>query len=300
MKITTLNCENLFLSSEDLPNIGTHCYLKDKKKTQKLANAILDIDSDIFCLQEVGGEQSLKILCDDYLKSLYSYALIEGNSNRNIHIAYLIKSSLKLKYSLVSNKEKFLDFSYQKGQKNELLSRDILELRIFNDKKPHLILLGIHLKSQLDIDGIDQKGVKRRSAEMKLLTKRCLSLKNEFQNCPQVILGDFNNIFNEDRDEFRDFKNSCSGFVDILELLNINLSDRGTHIYFNNLGERFIQQLDYILVDAQLHSKISLKTGGIHIFKDRDNHTYPLPETNLQQYVMPSDHFPLTCELTVS
>lgn len=298
MKITTLNCENLFLSPVDLPTIGTHNYIKSEEKTSKLAKAILDIDADIFSLQEASGERSLEIFCTTYLEGKYEYALIKGNSKRNIHVAYLIKKSLKLNYSLASNKDQLLDFAYHENLPYELLSRDISELHLLKDKSPILILLGIHLKSQLDSKGIDPGGINRRAAEMKLLAKVSASHKKSFPNCPQVILGDFNNIYSEDLEEFRHFKKLCPDFTDILEIIQICPKLRGTHMHFDAYGRSFVQQLDYILIDSLLRQKVNSGSGGIYRYKDENGEAYPLPDNTLKKSMMPSDHFPVILDFT--
>lgn len=296
MKIVTLNCENLFLSTEDLPSVGTHNYLKVEDKTVKLAEAILDINADIYCLQEVGGESSLKWFCKTFLHSNFDYAIIPGNSNRNIHIAYLIKNTSKLTYKILSNNQLRLNLTYPNHTETELLSRDISELHILENQTPILILLGLHLKSQLDSENIDERGINKRTAEMILLAKISNSLKVNFPRCPQIIMGDFNNIFSQDLPEYSKFKQQCPAFTDILEIMNVVPSDRGTHMYFNEQGTRFVTQLDYILLDNTLQKQVSHKTSGIYRYKDDDGTAYPLPDSNLQRYVMASDHFPVVCE----
>ncbi len=105
MKLAFLNAENLFLdqTKPSSPNQP----IKPKEKIQWLARSIQDINPDILSLCEIGGKESLEKFSQIYLKNQYHEALIQGNSNRNIHIGYLIKKSLSLSRTLHSSRHSY-------------------------------------------------------------------------------------------------------------------------------------------------------------------------------------------------
>ena len=153
LKIALLNAENLFLMFDQKPtrdylkmdevqwhNLSTSVYEnKTLKKTKELAQAILEINPDILMLCEVGGPESLKNFNDLFLNSNYSTALIEGNSDRNIDVCFLIRKNLPFYFDLFSNKNRPINYNYPQDRENknapsEKFARDVLELKCFKKK----------------------------------------------------------------------------------------------------------------------------------------------------------------------
>ncbi|NJL24757.1 MAG: hypothetical protein HC902_06040 [Calothrix sp. SM1_5_4] len=175
-KIAQLNAENLFLFLDD-PGERDWRRLSEKEwqklsaatvpnkslsKTLWLADSLLDINADIVCLNEVGGEESIRNFAKYFLKDRYTPHLIEGNSDRGIDIGYLVKKEFSPKVELRTHKNRPLNFLYphEAPPKTHYFSRDCAELRVFSGapSTPALIILLVHLKSKLDPDGIDPQG----------------------------------------------------------------------------------------------------------------------------------------------
>lgn len=285
MKIATLNAENLFLVD------GLGHSIKSEDKTQSLAKNIKMINPDILLLQEVGGQESLDIFNEQYLDHQYITGLIPGNSDRNIQLAFLIKKTFSLQFSLYTNKHRPLDLKFPE----EKLSRDILELRIANSHGLKLIILNVHLKSKWDRQGNDPDGSIKRKKEAKLLANLYLTLKDKFK-CPIIIAGDFNSLArNSDHiDEFLDFHKKTN-LTDLLEL--INAPDRDTFYYFDRSGNSQHAQFDYIFLPPELQKYVKKATSGVFYYKNEDLTELKIPSNHFERLAFPSDHLPIVLEL---
>ncbi|WP_372654838.1 hypothetical protein [Halobacteriovorax sp.] len=315
--ICAFNVENLFLppySEED--SYILYKYEKSKDKVERLAKAIKDIDSDIIFLCEVGGEDSLKNLVEVYLDNNYLYSLMPGNSERGIELAYLIKKGSEYTFKHLTHKRRPLNFNYPHEEKenhyqmsmgkkrvypSHLPSRDIAELRVFKEgsEKPFLILLGVHLKSQLDKEGIDFGGRLRRAAEFKQLVETYNVLNKRYhQKVPILLLGDFNGkACREETDpEFQKIYESTD-LEDVLEVINEPKEARVSIHIFDKQGKDQGHQLDYIFVPKMLHKKIDAKHSGLYNYKNEEGAPYPRPTSLYERYQLPSDHFPIVCTI---
>ena len=194
IKLGLYNVENLFLmfdhpvpenfsklSEDQWQKLSTSVYdNKPLNKCLEIAKIISENNPDIMMFCEVGGLESLKNFNQLFLNSAYSCVLLEGNSNRNIDVGYLIKKAPPFYYDVISNKHRPLNFLYPHELTSQAhgfkikapshtFSRDCVELRLFstNREKPFLIILLTHLKSRLDPERIDPGGTERRAAELK-------------------------------------------------------------------------------------------------------------------------------------
>ncbi|WP_052590653.1 endonuclease/exonuclease/phosphatase family protein [Halobacteriovorax marinus] len=315
--ICSFNVENLFLPPySDEASYTLYKYEKSKDKVERLAKAILDIDSDIYFLCEVGGEDSLKNFVSEYLNDNYHYSLIPGNSERGIELAYLVKKGSPFSFKHFTHKRRPLNFNYpheekenkyqmsmgkKRVYKSHLPSRDIAELRIFKDDetKPFLILLGVHLKSQLDKDGIDFGGKLRRAAEFKQLIETYNVLNKRYHNkVPILLLGDFNGkACKEETDiEFKTLYETTD-LEDVLEVIEEPKEARISIHIFDKQGVDQGHQLDYIFIPKSLHSQINAKLSGLYNYKNEEGAPYPRPTSLYERYQLPSDHFPIVCTI---
>jgi endonuclease/exonuclease/phosphatase family metal-dependent hydrolase len=309
--------ENLFIPPySDPESYKLYKYEKSPKKVKQVAEAILDIDADILFLCEVGGIDSLKNFVENHLESKYHYSLIPGNSDRGIELAYLVKKDLTLEFKHFTHKNRSLNFNYPHEEKEnrELISknmpplfephkpsRDIAELRIYsNDSEiPSLILLGVHLKSQLDKEGIDFGGRLRRKAEFNQLIETYEILNNRYdQKVPILLLGDFNGkaALNIRDEEFNSLYETTE-LLDVLELINEPQEARVTIHIFEKSGEDLSLQLDYIFLPKSLRNQIRKKESGIYLYRNDYGAPLPRPTTIYERYQLPSDHFPVVCTL---
>lgn len=315
--ICTFNIENLFLPPyENKANYNLYKYEKNIDKVKKVARAILDIKPDICFLCEVGGIDSLKNFVTKYLDDSYHYSLIPGNSERGIELAYLVKKGLELDFKHFTHKNRPLNFNYPHEEKenhhqlsmgkskiyeSHLPSRDIAELRVFKKgyDKPSLILLGVHLKSHLDKEGIDFSGKLRRGAELKQLVETHNILNKRYkETVPILLLGDFNGraCLVEHDEEFQDIYDKTK-LRDVLEVMKVPTERRVSIHIFDKTGKDMGHQLDYIFIPPSLHTLLEPKESGIYLFKNETGAPYPRPTSLYERYQQPSDHYPVVCTL---
>ena len=140
LKFCLLNAENLFLLfDQPLPKnyvkleenqwqkLSTSVYEnKSLFKTIHLANTLKNTNSDIIMLCEVGGLESLKNFNLLFLNNEYSPILIEGNSDRNIDVGFLIKK--RAHFTLIYSLTKIEILIFYTHTKNNL-STKIIQLK---------------------------------------------------------------------------------------------------------------------------------------------------------------------------
>jgi len=325
LKFCLLNAENLFLLF-DQPLPKTYLKLEENQwqklstsvydnkplfKTIHLASTIKDADCAIVMLCEVGGLESLKNFNILFLENQYSPILIEGNSDRNIDVGFLIKKTSLFYYDLLTHKNRDLNFLYphEKLSKNQnypvkilshKLSRDCAELRLFkNDvNKPFMIILLTHLKSPLDPERIDPSGIERRSAELKTCLEIYAELHNQFPSCPVVFAGDFNgqaSPHNTDN-EFKPIYEQ-SDLKDVFELAQIALDSRATFYQVKSGLRSDGRQIDYCFLSSTAQILLDQKSVSVLNYKDEFGSALKKPETLEQKLALPSDHYPIVFKL---
>ena len=108
LKFGLFNVENLFLLFDQ--EIPAHFQKLNEAQWQKLSNSVYENktlvkcnsiaqiikenDPDIMMLCEIGGSDSLHNFNKLFLDNKYNVALLEGNSDRNIDVGYLIKKDV--------------------------------------------------------------------------------------------------------------------------------------------------------------------------------------------------------------
>lgn len=325
LTIGLLNAENLFLLfDQELPpnyqklteaqwqKLSTSTYEnKPLFKTLQLARTINDMNADIVQLVEVGGVESLKNLNHYFLNDQYSPILIEGNSDRNIDVGFLIRKNSGFYFDLLTHKNRLLNFLYPhelQSQKTNYppnltshkFSRDCAELRLFrqNVNKPFLILLLTHLKSPLDPERIDPNGVERRRAEMNSCIEIYNELKNQFPNCPILLSGDFNGNASVDRtdDEFKNLYLKTD-LQDVLEVCKIPQENRSTFIQIKSGFRSDGRQIDYCFIPPSLVPHLVKNSVSVIDYKDEFGAPLKKPDTLEQKLSLPSDHYPVLFRL---
>lgn len=309
MKIVYINAENLFITKDSIPQ--RHALEKSPKKAKELARFIQDMNPDITWIIEVGGQDSIEEFNRIYLQEQYLTSLIPGNSDRGIDIGLLIKKNSGLHFEHYTHKHRPLQFNYpheiaanQMAQKvgnpppfqSHKLSRDIGEVRIFknNSKTPSLIVLCVHLKSQLDPNGIDPKGLNRRQAEATLLTKVVESLEKHFEHkVPVIFGGDFNAAPTDPELQVL----SKLKHIELCDALNLPHHDRVSHVYFDKWDKRIEQQMDCCYIPPELIKFIDRENSGIYRWRTEEDSLLPLPQNQFQRYNLASDHYPIVLTL---
>lgn len=316
LKFCQINAENLFLLfDQPLPTnfasldekqwqkLSTPAYTnKPLQHVKKMAAAILDIDADIYMINEVGGAESLKNFNDYFLNHQFTPILIEGNSDRHIDVGFLIKKQQTFYYDLYSHKNKELDLTLSNDkqivspQAIYKFSRDCAELRLFLNEaqNPFLIILLTHLKSPLDPDRIDPSGFQRRSAEFKACLEIYVDLSKQFPKSGIILAGDFNGQASRHNTD-PEFKSlyETTELEDVLELSSVELDHRHTFIQVKSGLRTEGRQIDYCFLSSNLKKHLNKESSYVYMYKD--NYGLPLkkPETILQKQELPSDHYPL-------
>jgi endonuclease/exonuclease/phosphatase family metal-dependent hydrolase len=253
-------------------------------------------------MNEVGGAESLKNFTTYFLDSTYSSILVEGNSDRNIDVGFLIKKNLPFYYDLFSHKNKILDLTYASSKANAKykFSRDCAELRLFKAhvQNPFLIVLLTHLKSPLDPERIDTGGVIRRTAELKACVDIYNDLSEKYPESLILLAGDFNgNAGRSKTDPEFEYLYKNTGLEDILELANMPDEDRHTFIQVKSGLRSEGRQIDYSFLSEKLKSKLITSSVKVYPYKDEFGSPLKRPDTLEQKAQLPSDHYPIVFTL---
>lgn len=321
LKFLLWNAENLFILFDQKPTVdlskleehqwqklsGSIYENKPIKKVLEIQKVIQELDPDIIMLCEVGGPESLANFNEYFLNQAYSTAIVEGNSDRNIDIGFLIKKDLPFYFDLQSNKSRPINFQYahaalhEKNPTSLKFSRDVVELKLFQNNRdnPFLIILLSHLKSHLDPEKVDPRGYTRRKAELKTLIEIHKELRESYPSTPQIVAGDFNgNASRHNTDEEFKLLYEQSQLDDVLESSSIKPENRWTFCQVRLGGGRVEgKQLDYAFLSPELKDKIKSEKIQIYRYKDEYGFEKDWPLTLDAKLELPSDHYPLFFEL---
>lgn len=324
LKCCLLNAENLFLLFDQKPQRNLQQY--DETQWQKLSTSIYenkplkkcfdlqktlnDIDADIILLCEVGGPESLNNFNEYFLEKKYSPAIIEGNSDRNIDVGFLIKKDLNFYYDLLSNKHRPINYLYPHERQSadagypakltsHKLSRDCIELRLFerDREKPFLIFLLTHLKSRLDPERIDPGGQERRAAELKTVVEIYQELANKYPQVPISLCGDLNGDASRSSPD-QEFKPiyELTDLEDVLEHTQVKRELRSTFYQIRNGGRSEGKQIDYAFINPELKKYLKPQGSYVYRYKDEFGFNIDAPTSLDAKLQLPSDHYPLVFE----
>jgi exonuclease III len=326
MKVMVLNAENLFLLSDQKlspehlkldqtqwSKLSTSVFEnKPLIKLQAIAKIITSQNPDLIMLCEVGGLESLQNFNSLFLQDQYSPALIEGNSNRNIDVGFLIKKNQPFYFDIISNKNRPIHYLYPherqsidtgypiKGGKvtvSHKFSRDALELHLFqrDRSQPFAIFVLTHLKSRLDPDNIDPSGFERRQAELRTLLEIYKELESKFKSqVPIAIAGDFNGNASatETDTEFSDLYQSTQ-LKDVCDLAKIPRDQAATFYQVGRSSRPEGKQLDYCFLSPLLAQYLDPTSVQVYRYIDHLGQPMDPPTTLDAKLNLPSDHYPL-------
>lgn len=307
LKFFLLNAENLFLLSDrplrpsdvlkseaEWQSLSTSIYPnKSIYKCTQIAKLILSESPDVVMLCEVGGAESLDHFNQLFLNGAYSSALLEGNSDRNIDVGFLIKKNLPLYFSIATNKNRTINGLGEK------FSRDVAELSLFTKdiNSPEILVLLTHLKSRLDPEGKDPRGTNRRSAELRTLLQIYQERLQKFPNTPILVAGDLNGNASKDLTdpEFASIYTD-SDLQDVCSLAGLSTSESAT---FFQVGRRGTEgrQLDYCFLSQKWVSRLDLKSVRILSYLSPNGLPLDPPSSMAEKDILPSDHYPLVFQL---
>ncbi len=325
LKFCLLNAENLFLlfdapPSKDLLQSSELAWQKHStstienkslRKCQALAKTLTEIDADIVMLCEVGGIESLQNFNHLFLNETYSPALLEGNSDRNIDVGFLIRKGSPFYFDLLSNKSRSINYLYPHERESmaqgyplkiqsHRFSRDAVELKLFqaDRENPFLVVLLTHLKSRLDKDRIDPAGFERRQAELKTLVDIYQELESKYPKAPKIVAGDFNGNASalETDEEFRPLYNRTS-LKDVLELDQLSAGDRWTFCQIRSGSRSEGRQIDFAFLDPKAQSHLKAGSARVVRYKNERGLEIEPPQSLDAKFLLPSDHYPVVFEL---
>ncbi|MBC7690615.1 MAG: hypothetical protein H7222_02510 [Methylotenera sp.] len=311
LRICEFNVENLFISmdyyqGQDLTSLAEGAWrelaLVQLQRKQKpiakvwgLAHAILDIDPDILMLTEVGGRDSLVSFNQHFLNDQFEVHFVEGNSRRNIDLAFLVKKGLPYQIEAHSNRDTPIEVNTYQGRYLSKFSRDVAELRLLqsprsSDSNPevHLILLLVHLKSKITSDQ-DFKGKDVRMAEAVALAGLYNERRVHYPETPILVGGDFNTDLASLELELL----KRTDLQDFHDLLQTPEAERISLVHFDYAGVAHPSVLDYLLISPHLVDRVVGSGSGTYRYKGFYGIPEPLPQTPTARYQMPSDHYPL-------
>ncbi|MFN7905649.1 MAG: endonuclease/exonuclease/phosphatase family protein [Pseudobdellovibrionaceae bacterium] len=325
LKFCLFNAENLFLLFDKAPapeflnfdetqwqTLSTSVYEnKPLRKLKEIAMMIQQTKPQIIMLCEVGGPESLNHLNQYFLNSEYSPAIIEGNSDRNIDVGFLVKKNQNFYFDLQTNKNRPIHYLYPhereslnsssvKPQHSHKFSRDVSELHLFTKdvNKPFLIILLTHLKSRLDPERIDPQGFERRRAELLTLLEIYKELQTKNPNTPIVVSGDFNgNAGKLNTDSEFEKIYSTTDLMDVLELAQVPQEQRSTYYQIRSPMKTEGRQIDFCFL-SNLAQKY-FKKNSAHVYRYKDDFGFPIdiPQNMEAKLNLPSDHYPVIFEL---
>ncbi|HWU44687.1 MAG TPA: hypothetical protein VN132_14645, partial [Bdellovibrio sp.] len=325
LKFCLLNAENLFLMFDGEPTkellklneaqwqkSSSSVYEnKSLKKSQEIAKALIEINADIIMLCEVGGYESLKNFNLLFMNDLYSPVLLEGNSDRNIDVGFLIRKNAPYYFDLLSNKHRPINYLYPhereslthgypiKGGRithSHKFSRDVVELRLFKQdkEKPFMIVLLTHLKSRLDPERIDPNGFERRQAELRTLLEIYKELETVHPQVPIMIAGDFNGNAGvlETDEEFREIYASTK-LLDVFEVAKLPAEKRATFYQVKNNSRTEGRQIDFTFLSPLLQTQLKTGSALAYRYKDEFGMEHGMPHNMDAKLRLPSDHYPI-------
>ncbi len=218
---------------------------KPIEKVRAIRDLIVKVNPDICLFTEVGGAESLNNFNQYFLNNTYTVLHQNSNSDRGIDLAALVNNKSQLDYKFKIHRQK-------------VFARGLFELKLtVNNLNLHILLT--HLKSKLNLKGLDFEGRAQRKEEVNKiiqLAQKILSNKNS----EVAVCGDLNGIIapNSDDYELEDFA-KILGLKDVLDYQNTPLFDRSTFIYYNNTQAN-LMQLDYFLLQDHLKTIIGKDT----------------------------------------
>lgn len=294
LKVCSYNLENFYLGLEKYSNeefntidevdwqrMSVSMIQKNKPlfKIQGIAKAILEINADVYCLQEVMSYKSLKNLNQYFLNDQYNVVVEESNSNRSIYVGFLIRKGIEFETE---------SHSRQRLSSGQWMSRNLTSITIKNNTgEKKVTILGVHLKSKR-MDDVGTNTYNIRELEVGLISNVQEKLKFKHE-VPLIIMGDMNANFNLEP-EFHHLKKA--GYFDfLLEKHQSDYPSKGT--FSTSYLETKVQHLDFILVESKYLKKLDMSECGIYYYTNEYGDKISLPYEKIERPYLPSDHCPI-------
>ena len=306
LKVGSYNVENLFeqVGSHvpDPANPGKLKKISDAKPKPEWAlraegKLILENDLDILTLAEVEDIKALEDFNTRFLEGKYRTFLIEGNDERGIDVAFLVKKDLPFEIEQRSHKGETWNDPTLPGAPRTLFSRDLtaLVVRAPGKSAPLFVLFGTHYKSKRDRPGDPESNIER-AAQVQRTAEIMERYRAEFgADVKMMLAGDFNGSVAEEA-AYKPLY-AAAGLTDSFDAAPTSTSahDRITHTFHPRGGPAHYAQMDAVLVSKSL--KGAVQSAKVYRYKNADGTERPLPTTYEEREINPSDHFPLIVTL---
>ena len=274
IRLCTYNVNNLFLKGEGA--------LKPHAQTRALVRMLSVLDADVVCLQEVGSMASLLAL-NEGLDHPYPFSyLLEGNSNRSIHLATLsrvpcqVTSHRQIPLQDEAGHALKLAGSETQARAGQLqvaaMTRDLIRIDL---EGLALSVFHVHLKSRLNQPWQVCDAATIRRAEVALVVDQVQRFQSRESQQGVVLAGDFND--RPSSDELAGLQ--ALGFTDVHGEL---LARRGRNpsTYWPKRNSRF----DRLLLNDVALARYAPDSVALHA---------------TQMARQASDHYPVTLDLNL-
>jgi len=252
---------------------------------------------DFATFTEVENVYALRKLLEDdpRLKGIYDILLKEGNDQRGIDIATVVKKSLGLRYKLDTHKDLEWTDRFQVGKQwkeetGPIFARDLPAIRLYRpgEETPFLILIGNHGKSKRDREG-DPESNRWRTVQYEKAAEIIKKYKAEYPRTNIIMAGDFNTdvMTGHEMRAIRDITKSAFDLAPVEQ--QIPPKKRSTHAYFAPGGGPSFNMID----DVRILGNLEVMDADILPLIDRNGKPMPPPKTFKQRENQPSDHNPL-------
>lgn len=270
---------------------------KEEASLRAQGRIILENDLDVVTLAEVENIAALRDFNERYLDGRYDVRLIEGNDERGIDVAFLVKKDLPFLVEQRSHKDEAWIDPVLGGGPRALFSRDLtaLVVRAPGKATPLFVMFGTHYKSKRDRDGDPESGI-LRAAQVERSAEIIARYRAEFgADVPVMLAGDFNGEVGKD-EAFRPLF-EAAGLVDSFDASPNPPSekDRITHTFHPKGGATHYGQMDAVLVSKSLRGAV--RKAEAYRYKNDDGSVRPIPATYEARSLNPSDHFPVIVTL---
>jgi len=271
---------------------------KEEASLRAQGKVILENDLDVVTLEEVENIAALRDFNERFLDGKYDVYLVEGNDERGIDVAFLVKKDLPFLIEHRSHKDETWIDPVLGGGPRTLFSRDLTSLvvRVPGKAQPLFVLFGTHYKSKRDRDGGDPESNILRAAQVSRTAEIIARYRQEFgADTPMMLAGDFNGEVGKDAAFKPLFE--AAGLVDGFDASPNPPSgkDRITHTYHPKGGATHYGQMDAVLVSGALRGAV--KRAEAYRYKNPDGTAKAIPSTYEERSRNPSDHFPVIVTL---
>jgi len=256
-------------------------------------DTLLRANSDIAVLEEIESLRAIEELAaHPRLGNRYRAVLIEGNDERGIDIAFLVKKDLPLDLEIRSHRE--VEHIASNGLKEKLFSRDapvalIRPKGADEESEPLMAIIGVHNKSQRNRSG-DPLSYKKRRSQARELESMVRDLeKVHGADFPVMVTGDFNASFHV-APEYQEFRKN--GMTDAFDLMPRPPphDERVTQFFFPRDGERVASQMDVMALNRAAKENQLVRDVKVIPYLDQEGHVLSWPRSFKERKTRPSDH----------